>query len=206
MSFVSWYWHSGARVSQVKLAPHYTSKSHQHSYRHLAKGHIQLNMLSCTQGTSCFSRGTSRFRRHRWGRSCISRGQQQMLSSRNGSRLCWSSAFLTWLRYCCATLIISAVIISPVLNIRDTSWRTVWKRRTTINPNSWLNKATTVAIAPTRLSSAVTSTGTVEAFTVWVVRWGKINLGFSPSFFGLCFRGDSSWKNPNWSSLYPQET
>lgn len=203
MSFVSWYWHSGARVSQVKLASHYTSKSHQHSYRHLAKGHIQLNMLSCMQGTSCFTRGTSRFRRHRWGRSCISGGQQQMLSSRNGSRLRWSSTFLTWMRYCFATLIISAVVISPVLNIRDTSWRIVRKWWTTINPSSWLNKATTAAIAPTLLSCAVTSTGTTEVFTVWVLTWGKINLGFSPSFCGLSFTGDSSWKYSSCSSLYP---
>jgi len=66
MSFVSWYWHSGARVSRVNLASHYTSKSHQRNYRHLAKGHIQLNTLSCVQVTSCFSGGISSFCRYCW--------------------------------------------------------------------------------------------------------------------------------------------
>lgn len=70
MSFVSWYRHSGARVSQVNLASHYISESHPHSCRHLVRGHIQLNTLSCGQVTSWFSGGTSRFCRHRWQRSC----------------------------------------------------------------------------------------------------------------------------------------
>lgn len=47
-------------------------------------------------------------------------GEEQMLSSQNGSCLHWSDAFLTWLLYHCATLVISAIVISPALSITDT--------------------------------------------------------------------------------------
>ena len=43
-----------------------------------------------------------------------------MLSGWNGSHLRWSDAFLTWLLYCCATLVISAIVISPALSVTGT--------------------------------------------------------------------------------------
>lgn len=114
MPFAPWCWHSGARVSQVNLASHYISESHPHNCRHLVRGHIQLNMLSCGQVTSQFSGGTSRFCGRRWLRL---QGEEQVLSGQNESRLPWSETFLTWLLYCCATLIISAIGCSPALSI-----------------------------------------------------------------------------------------
>lgn len=51
-----------------------------------------------------------------------------MLSGQNESHLHWSGTFLTWLLYCSATLIISAIAFSPALSITGTLKKTLYRK------------------------------------------------------------------------------
>lgn len=109
------------------------------------RGHIQWYMLSCDIMIQW------RHLKVLWTLLAVElrlQGEEQVLSGQNESRLCWSGTFLTWLLYCCATLIISAIAFSPALSIIGTLKKHCTERVSHCKPKFLANKAKTAPLQP----------------------------------------------------------